>query len=321
MSRPSPAPSPTRLAVKNVVIVDGGRLGARVSDCLVVIHAAQIVTLAGPPRPRVGPEMRHLAIVEDGVMMVRDGRIETEGRRSEIEIPRDAGLVDAEGRIVLPGFIDAHTPPVFAGTRADEYEQRAEGATYAQIAARGGGIRSTVRRTRHAGEAELLESASRYAEWFLRGGTTTIEAKSGYGLAVEAELKILRVIRQLAAQKRLRYVPTFLGAHEIPDEYRGRIDDYVALVIHEMLPRVVSEGLQEYCDVFCEPNVFPTDQARIVLRAARDLGLGLRLHADQFTPDAGAYLAAELGAATADHLEATTVDGLKALQAARVQPV
>jgi imidazolonepropionase len=291
------------------------------SNCLAIINTRQIVTLAGPTRPRIGPEMRDLAIIEDGAMIVRDGRIESVGRRSEIEIPNDAEIVDAEARIVLPGFVDAHTHPVFAGTRADEYEQRAEGATYAEIAARGGGIRSTVRRTRQAAEADLLQSASRYADWFLRSGTTTIEAKSGYGLSLDAELKILRIIRQLAAKRRLRYVPTFLGAHEIPDEYRGRSEGYVALVIHEMLPRVVAEGLAEYCDVFCEPNVFPPDQARSVLRAARDLGLGLRLHADQFTPDAGAYLAAELGAATADHLEATTLEGLKALQAANVQPV
>ena len=150
-------------------------------DCLAVINARQIVTLAGPARPRIGPEMRDLAIVEHGAMIVRDGRIEAVGQRCEI--PRDADIVDADGRIVLPGFVDAHTHPVFAGNRADEYEQRIEGATYAQIAARGGGIRSTVRRTRLSGEVELLESANRYADWFLRGGTTTIEAKSGYGLS------------------------------------------------------------------------------------------------------------------------------------------
>jgi imidazolonepropionase len=298
-----------------------GNAGGLAAGALLIVNARQIVTLAGPARPRIGPEMRELGIIEDGAMIVRDGRVVAIAHRSEIEVPGDATVVDAEDRIVLPGFVDAHTHPVFAGTRADEYEQRAEGATYAQIAASGGGIRSTVRRTRASGEVELLESASRYAEWFLRGGTTTIEAKSGYGLSLDAELKILRVIRDLAARQRLRYVPTFLGAHEIPDEYRGRIDGYVALVIHEMLPRVVSEGLAEYCDVFCEPNVFPPEQARMVLQAARDLGLGLRLHADQFTADAGANLAAELGAATADHLEATTIEGLKALQAAGVQPV
>jgi imidazolonepropionase len=236
-------------------------------------------------------------------------------------VSADAQIVDAGGRIVLPGFVDAHTHPVFAGTRAGEFEQRAEGATYAEIAAHGGGIRSTVRLTREAGEADLLGAARRYCAWFLRGGTTTIEAKSGYGLSLESELKILRVIRQLAADGRLRYVPTFLGAHEIPDEYQGRLDAYADLVVHEMLPRVAEEHLAEYCDVFCEPTVFPAAQARAILLAARDLGFGLRIHADQFTPDEGALLAAELGAATADHLEATGAAGLEALKAAGVQPV
>jgi imidazolonepropionase len=291
------------------------------SKPLACVNIRQLITLAGPARARTGAEFRELAIVEDAVLIARDGRIETTGRASEIAIPADAEIADAAGRIVLPGFVDAHTHPVFAGTRADEYEQRAQGATYAEIAARGGGIRSTVRRTRDAAPGDLLTAATRYVDWFLRGGTTTIEAKSGYGLSLDAELKILRAIRELAARRTLRYVPTFLGAHEIPDEFRGRTEEYVAVVIREMLPRVASEGLAEYCDVFCEPNVFPPDQARAVLNAARQLGLGLRLHADQFTPDAGALLAAELGAATADHLEATTAAGWNALKAANVQPV
>jgi imidazolonepropionase len=288
---------------------------------LACVNIKQLVTLAGPARPRIGAELRQLSIIQHATLLCRDGRIEAAGQAPEIAIPKGAEIVDAGGRIVLPGFVDAHTHPVFAGTRADEYEQRAEGATYAEIAARGGGIRSTVRRTRAAASDDLAASSERYADWFLRGGTTTIEAKSGYGLSLEAELKILRVIRQLAARGRLRYVATFLGAHEIPDEFRGRTSDYVRLVTQEMLPRVAAEGLAEYCDVFCEPNVFPPEQARAVLRTARDLGLGLRLHADQFTADAGAYLAAEMGASTADHLEATTSAGLKALLAANVQPV
>ncbi|HMC58290.1 MAG TPA: imidazolonepropionase [Candidatus Solibacter sp.] len=290
---------------------------------LAVVNCSQLVTLAGSQRPRTGLEMRDLAIVPDGAMLIREGRIQAVAPRAEIErqITPATRIADAGGRIVLPGFVDAHTHPVFAGTRADEFEQRAEGATYAEIAARGGGIRSTVRRTRQATEAALLESARRYRQWFLRGGTTTIEAKSGYGLSLEAESKILRVIRQLAAEGSLRYVPTFLGAHEVPDEYRGRIDAYCDLVIHEMLPAVAAGKLAEYCDVFCEPNVFPPDKARPILRAAEALGLGLRLHADQFTADAGALLAAELGAVTADHLEATSPAGLAALKAAGVQPV
>jgi len=290
---------------------------------LAVWNCAQLVTLAGPPRPRVGSEMRELAIVPDGAMLIREGCIQAVGSRAGMErvVSADAEIVDAGGRIVLPGFVDAHTHPVFGGTRAAEFEERTEGATYAEIAARGGGIRSTVRLTRQASEAELLVAARRYRAWFLRGGTTTIEAKSGYGLSLEAELKILRVIRQLATDGRLRCVPTFLGAHEVPNEYRCRLDAYADLVVHEMLPRVAAERLAEYCDVFCEPTVFPAAQARVILSAARDLGFGLRIHADQFTADAGALLAAELGAATADHLEATGPAGLEALRAAGVQPV
>lgn len=286
---------------------------------LAVIHCGQLVTVAGPARPRAGPELRDLAIVEDGAMLIRDGRIAEVGRA--VEIPTHAEVVDAGGRVVLPGFIDAHTHLVFAGNRAGEFEQRALGATYAEIAAAGGGIRSTVRSTRDASEAALLTAARRYANWFLAGGTTTVEAKSGYGLSLDCEVKILRTIRAIGAEGRLRTVPTFLGAHEVPDEYRGRTEDYVSLVIHEMLPRVAQERLAEYSDVFCEPNIFRVEHARAVLRAGQSLGLRARMHADQFSPDDGAMLAAELGAATADHLECTTDLGIAALARARVQPV
>jgi imidazolonepropionase len=292
-------------------------------DDLAILNCSQLVTLAGPNRPRTGGEMRDLAVVEDGAMLVRGSRIAATGTRDEIEplLTPDTEVVDAGGRIVLPGFVDAHTHAVFAGTRSGEFELRAEGATYTEIAARGGGIRSTVRQTRDASEDDLLHAARRYRQWFLRGGTTTVEAKSGYGLSLDSELKILRVIRQLGAERSLRYVPTFLGAHEIPDEYRGRTDEYVRLVSREMLPIVAEYKLAEYCDVFCEPTVFSLDQARVVLRAARKLGLGLRVHADQFSADYGSLLAAELGAATADHLESTGEAGHQALRAAAVQPV
>ena len=280
-----------------------------------VVGCSELVTLAGPLRPRVGAELRELSIIRDGAMRIRDGIIEQVGTRSEIVI-RDADVIDAGGRIVMPGFVDAHTHPVFAGNRANEFELRAEGATYQEIADAGGGIRSTVRSTRAASEPDLLAAASRYTEWFLRNGTTTIEAKSGYGLSLDDELKLLRTIANLDP---LRAIPTFLGAHEVPDEYRGRRADYVELVIHEMLPRAAP--LAKFCDVFCEPRVFPIEDARHVLEAARVQGLGLRMHADQLENGGGARLAAELGAATADHLEYSDASGIAALQQARVQPV
>ena len=283
-----------------------------------VVGCSQLVTLRGPARPRIGAELRELAIIPDGAMLIDDDRITRVGPRSEIEplIGADHEVIDAGGRIVIPGFVDAHTHPVFAGNRAAEFEQRAEGKTYAEIATAGGGIRSTVRATRAATEDELLASAQRYVEWFLRSGTTTIEAKSGYGLTIEDELKLLRVIVRLAP---LRTVPTFLGAHEIPDEYRGRKQEYIRLVIHEMLP--AASRLAEYCDVFCEPAVFTVQEAREILTAARAHGLGLRIHADQLSNSGAAVLAAELGAATADHLEHIDAQGIAALASANVQPV
>lgn len=294
------------------------------SETLVILNCSQLVTLASSVKgARSGAAMAELSIIEDGAMLVRGGRIEKVGTPREIEslVEADSEVVDAGGRVVMPGFVDAHAHPVFAGTRADEYEQRARGATYQEIAARGGGIRSTVRRTRAATLEELVDASKRYSQWFLRGGTTTIEAKSGYGLSVEDELKILRAIKRLNDETSLRYVPTFLGAHDIPDDYRERREDYVKLVIEEMLPRVADEELAEYADVFCEERVFTVEESRRILIAARKLGLGLRLHADQLSLSGGALLAAELKTATADHLEHTDINGIAALKSANVQPV
>ena len=287
---------------------------------MLITHASQLVTLAGPARARIGRQLRELAIVEDGAVLVRDGRIAAVGTSLEIKAQAspDAERIDARGSVVMPGFVDAHTHPVFAGTREDEYQMRAEGLTYQEIAARGGGIRSTVRKTRAASEEELFEMALPRVRWLLEHGTTTVEAKSGYGLTVEDELKILRVIRSLNDSTPLRLVPTFLGAHEIPDEYRSSSigatrEDYVRLVTDGMLPRVAAEGLARYADVFCESHVFTVDESRRVLERARELGLGLRLHADQLSLSGGARLAAELRAETADHLEWVDADGIRAL--------
>jgi imidazolonepropionase len=288
-----------------------------------IINCAQLVTLAGPARPRTGVELRETGIVEDGALLARDGRIEAAGARADIEplISASTTVVDAGGRVVLPGFVDAHTHPVFAGNRAAEFDQRCAGATYEEIAAGGGGIRSTVRVTRAASEDELFDAAKRHAQWFLRCGTTTIEAKSGYGLTVDDELKILRVIARLNAAGPVRVAATLLGAHEIPDEHRGNRGGYLDLVTNEMIPRVSAERLAEFCDIFCEPSVFTVEETRRVLKAAQGAGLGLRVHADQLTNSGGALIAAELGALTADHLEQASSVDFEFLREAGVQPV
>ena len=272
----------------------------------ILIHnTSQLVTLAGGNAPRVGAEMRDLGIIDRGALLLRDGVIVAVGAASEVEGRAGAGAVrlDAGKSVVAPGFVDAHTHPVFAGTRENEYEMRAAGLTYQEIAARGGGIRSTVRKTRDASEDELFEVSLPRVRKLLEHGTTTVEAKSGYGLTLEDELKILRVIKRLNDETPLELIPTFLGAHEIPDEYRSAREDYLRLVIDEMLPRVAEEGLARYCDVFCESHVFTVDESRRVLGRAKELGLGVRLHAEQLSLSGGAVVAAELGAATADHLE------------------
>jgi imidazolonepropionase len=289
---------------------------------LAVLHASHLVTLAGPKRPRVGGEMSDLGVISDGGMLIRDGKIDILGPSDEIEKnARDSEIVDVRGRVVLPGFIDAHTHLVFAGNRLDDFERRARGETYEQIARAGGGIWSTVTKTRAANDADLFTQAQKHAAWFLKCGTTTAEAKSGYGLTVEDELKILRVTRRLNQETPLEVVPTFLGAHAIPREDRESPERYVDLVINEMLPRVAKENLAEFCDVFCERGYFGLEQSRETLVAARKLGLKLRIHADQLTNSGGAKLAAELKVTTADHLEKTEGQGIAAMQSAGVQPV
>src|SRR5438477_8539123 len=228
---------------------------------LAVLHASQVVTLTGPKRPRIGAEMSELAIIRDGGMLVRDGKIESVGPSDEIERNfGDAVIVDARGRVVMPGFVDAHTHLVFAGNRLDDFERRARGEIYEQIAKAGGGIWSTVEKTRAASEEELFAAAKKRLDWFLKCGTTTIEAKSGYGLTLEDELKILRVIRRLNDETPVEIVPTFLGAHAVPRETSA--EEYVDLVINEMLPRTAKEKLAEFCDVFCERGYFDPEQSR-----------------------------------------------------------
>lgn len=288
---------------------------------LAVMNCSQLVTVAGPPRARVGPEMQDLFILDDAAMLIVDGRIIDIDREVEIkkQITGDTQEIDCEGRCVLPGFVDAHAHPVFGGNRIDEFVRRSEGATYEEIAASGGGIWSTVQKTRAADEDQLIDQAHDHLYKALRCGTTTMEAKSGYGLSTEEELKILRVIKALGEQGPLRIVPTFLGAHSIPKGVPA--NDYLRTILEVMLPAVIESGLAQFCDIFCEPGYFGLAESLEVLTRAKELGLDLRVHADQLTNSGGAKLAAHLGAKTADHLEQTDDEGIKAMVKAGVQPV
>ena len=298
---------------------------------LALLHASQLVTLSGPKRPRVGKELAELGIVRDGGILIRDGKIDTVGPSDEVEknlnassiqvpaTPDDLEVVDLRGRIAMPGFVDAHTHVVFGGNRLDDFERRARGETYEQIAKAGDGIWSTVEKTRAATEADLFAQAKKHVDWFLKCGTTTVESKSGYGLTLDEEMKILRVMRRLNNESSLEIVPTFLGAHAVPRETSS--EKYVDLVINEMLPRVAREKLAEFCDVFCERGYFDIEQSRKILSAAKKLGLKLRGHVDQLTNSGGAKLMADLGATTADHMEKTDEQGIAALKSSNVQPV
>ncbi len=289
----------------------------------VIVNIGQLVTVAGSARPRTGAELNDLAIIEDAAMVIEDSRITAAGPYSELKskIPSDATIIDADHRCVTPGFVDAHTHLVFAGNRAAEFEQRIAGATYQQIAAAGGGILRTVALTRAATEDELLAAARRHRDWMLRNGTTTIEVKSGYGLDRDTELKMLRVIRRLNEEGPARIIPTLLAAHTVPPEYKDRRADYVRFVSEELIPEVASLGLAQYCDVFCDDHAFTAEEAHVVLLAAVRNGLGLRVHADQFRSGTGAVMASNLGAATADHLEAIEDEDLFHLWSAGTQPV
>jgi len=290
---------------------------------LAIVNIGQLITVAGPSRPRTGAELSDLGIVADAALLIENGRIAAAGPYLEIrsKIPAGAAVIDAEHRCVTPGFVDAHTHLVFAGNRAVEFEQRIAGATYQQIAAAGGGILRTVELTRAASEDDLLTAARRHRDWMLRGGTTTIEAKSGYGLDRDTELKMLRVLERLNEEGPVRIVPTLLAAHTVPPEFAGRRGEYVRWVADVLIPEVAAAGLARYCDAFCDDHAFTVDECRTVLAAARHHGLGLRIHAEQFRPGTGAALAAELGAATADHLETVTEETLRQLATAGTQPV
>jgi imidazolonepropionase len=270
------------------------------------IHNTSEVLTCGGPAPRRGAAQAEAGVLTRGVVASYKGTIVFAGGEADWAshgaVTSDAVIVDAHGGAVLPGFVDPHTHVVFAGDRRNELRLRLAGATYPQIAAQGGGIVSTVSATRQASEAQLAGETRRRLDEMLACGTTTCEAKSGYGLTTESELKMLRVIATLARDHPIELVPTFMGAHEIPVELRDRRRAYIDLLIDEMIPAVASGRAAEWCDVFCETGVFTPDESREILEAAGRAGLKLRIHADELGPSGGSGVAADLGARSADHL-------------------
>lgn len=279
---------------------------------LLIHNARQLLTIASPAS-KTGPAMNDLGLIEDGALAIEEGRIALVGKSKEVRAQVEAKEeLNASGRVVTPGFVDPHTHLVFAGSRVDEFEMRLKGATYLEIMAAGGGIMSTVRATRQASLEELVAQSRRRLDRMLAYGTTTAEVKTGYGLNAARELKILQAIKSLDETHPVDLVPTFLGAHAIPQEYKGRSEEYMDMVIEEMLPQAAKEG-ECFCDVFCDEGAFTLAQSRRVLEAAKAWGLGLKIHADEFKTLGGAALAAELRATSADHLICTPEEELRLL--------
>ena len=290
-----------------------------------LIENADLIATCAGPAPRRGRAQNEISPLRHGVIASQAGTIVYVGPAdafsSHVDVQRDATRIDARHCSVVPGFVDPHTHVVFAGDRRDELQRRLAGATYAEIAAAGGGILSTVTATRAASEEQLVAESRPRLDEMLACGTTTCEAKSGYGLTTESELKQLRAIRTLDAAHDMDVSATFLGAHEVPPEYRSRRDEYVSLVIDDMLPRIAEEGLADWCDVFCERGVFTPEESQAILEAGRRAGLMPRVHADELAASGGSQVAARVGARSADHLVFADEAAAEALSSAGVTAV
>ncbi len=285
---------------------------------LLLTHIGQLATLAGHSKtPKRGEELKDIGIVEDGAVAIKDGKIIAVGTTREVlaQVTEEPTLpaLEFNNMFAMPGFVDSHTHLVFAGSRENDFAMKLAGKTYMEILEAGGGILNTLRATRAATEEELTSQAFSFATGMLTRGTTAVEVKSGYGLDTENELKMLRAANRLREMLPMEVPTTFLGAHAVPPEFKGRTDDYVDLVVNEMVPAVARENLAEFCDVFCEKGVFDVEQSRRILIAARDAGMKLKVHADEIVQLGGAGLAAELGAVSADHLLMASDDDLEAM--------
>lgn len=283
---------------------------------LLIKNIGQLITMDGPA-PRLGDQMKDLGLIEDGGVAVAGEEVLAVGKSEEVEgkvdLAEGCRVIDANGAVVTPGFIDPHTHPVFSKTRQAEFEMRILGKSYMEIAAAGGGIRASVRDLRETKTGTLTRNTTARLDTLLSYGITTLEAKSGYGLSTESEIKSLEIIRDLNDTHVIDLVPTFLGAHEVPDEYRENREEYIRILIEEMIPKVASEKLAEFCDIFCEEGVFNIEESRRIMTAAKNHGLKLKFHADELASTGGAELAAELGAVSADHLVFISDEGVRAM--------
>ncbi len=282
---------------------------------LLIVNADELITLAGSSqKPRTGKQMRELGIIRNGGLAVKDGRIVAVGKTIDVtKVFKAENVISANGKIVLPGFVDPHTHLVFAGSREDEFQMRVEGASYMEILSAGGGILKTVKDTRKASVEKLVDVGLKTLDVMLEHGTTTAEAKSGYGLTTKDELKILEVVRRLNQLHCVDVVSTFLGAHAVPTEYKGNTQGYVNLIVEDMIPKVSEKGLAEFCDVFCERGVFNLEQTRRILVAGKNYGLKPKVHADEMSMLGGAELASDVGAVSAEHLLFSSNEGVKAM--------
>ncbi|HDQ16296.1 MAG TPA: imidazolonepropionase, partial [Bacteroidetes bacterium] len=271
---------------------------------ILVKNANELITLKGPNEPRTKKEMNNLSIIKKGSIAIKDGKIVDVGKNLNY---KGKEIIDATGKVVMPGFVDPHTHLVFAGSREFELDMKLKGYSYMDILKKGGGIFHTVNETRKASEKSLFEQGVKRLNNMLRHGTTTCEVKSGYGLSTEAELKILKINRKLDEKHPIEIVSTFLGAHATPREYSA--NDYVDIVINEMMPKI--KDLASFCDVFCEKDVFTVNQSKKILEAGKKHGLIPKVHADEIVDTGGANLAAEVGAISADHLLRSNEKGVK----------